>query len=229
MTKLKMMQLSQGLSDLYTGLETDLIANIAQYLKTGDVSSPSAQWKIQMLARLGALDKANIEVISQYAGVAPELLAEALESAALSAIEELEPGFKKLARDGIVKRAAVPVEKTMEAALKSYNRQARQSLNMVNTIMRYKAKAAAQKIINDTAQLAEKQSFLNMLNKAAGKAVTGVECRQAAMRQCIKEMTEKGIPAFVDRRGREWSPEAYINMDIRTTVSNTAHQAQLDE
>lgn len=67
-----------------------------------------------------------------------------------------------------------------------------------------------------------------MLGKAAGKAVTGAESRQAAMRQCIKEMSEKGIPAFVDKRGREWSPEAYINMDIRTTVSNAAHQAQFD-
>lgn len=45
-----------------------------------------------------------------------------------------------------------------------------------------------------------------MLNKAAGKTVSGIESRQAAMRQCIKEMTDKGIPAFVDKRGREWSP-----------------------
>lgn len=28
------------------------------------------------------------------------------------------------------------------------------------------------------------------------------------------------------RAGREWSPEAYLNMDIRTTVNNVAHQAQ---
>ena len=116
----------------------------------------------------------------------------------------------------------------MSKALTSYNKQARQSLNMVNTVMRFKAKSAAQKIINDTAELAEKQSFVDMLNKAAGKAVTGAESRQAAMRQCIKDMSEKGIPAFVDKLGREWSPEAYINMDIRTTVSNTANQAQFD-
>ena len=57
MTKLEMMQLSQSLSDLYTGLETDLIANIAEYLAAGNIDSPTAQWKIQMLAQLGALDK----------------------------------------------------------------------------------------------------------------------------------------------------------------------------
>lgn len=228
MTKLEMMNLSRGLSNLYTGLETDLIANIADYLKSGDVSSSTAQWKIQMLARLGALDKANIKTIAAYASIAPDMLAEALESAALTAIEELEPGFQQLVKDGIINGTEIPIEKTMSKALTSYNKQARQSLNMVNTVMRYKAKSAAQKVINDTAQLAEKQSFVDMLNKAAGKAVTGIESRQAAMRQCIKDMSEKGIPAFVDKLGREWSPEAYINMDIRTTVSNTANQAQFD-
>lgn len=227
-TKADIMQLSQGLSDLYTGLETDLIANIADYLKTGDVNSSTAQWKLQMLAQLGALDKANIRTIAEYAGIAPKLLAEALEAAALTAIEELEPGFQDLVKDGIINGTAVPLEDTMARALKSYNKQARQSLNMVNTVMRYQAKNAAHKVINNTAELADKQSFLDILNKAAGKAVTGAESRQAAMRQCIKEMTDKGIPAFVDKKGREWSPEAYINMDIRTTVSNVANRAQFE-
>lgn len=228
MTKLEMMKLSQGLSDLYTGLETDLIANIAEYLKHGDINSSTAQWKMQLLAQLGTLDKANIKTIAEYAGIAPEMLTEVLETVALTAIEELEPGFQSLARDGIINNTAVPIEDTMARALKTYNKQARNDLNMVNTVMRYKAKNAAQKVINDTAELAEKQSFLNMLNKATGKAVTGAESRQAAMRQCVKEMSEKGIPAFVDKLGREWSPEAYVNMDIRTTVANTAHQAQFD-
>ncbi|MBR6617957.1 MAG: phage minor capsid protein [Oscillospiraceae bacterium] len=228
MTRLEMMQLSQGLSDLYIGLETDLIANIAEYLKLGSIDSSTAQWKIRMLAQLGALDRMNLQTIAEYAGLAPDLLESTLEEAALTAIEELEPGFQKLAKNGIIQNAQVPVEKTMGRSLRTYNKQAQDSLNLVNTVMRYKARAAAQKVINDTAELADKQSFLDMLNKATGKAVTGMESRQAAMRQCIKEMSDKGIPAFVDRAGREWSPEAYINMDIRTTVSNTAHQAQFD-
>lgn len=56
--------------------------------------------------------------------------------------------------------------------------------------------------------------------------VMDTRSRQDALRACIREMAEQGIPAFVDRSGREWTPEAYINMDIRTTVSNTAHAAQ---
>ncbi len=225
MTKLELMQLSQGLSNLYTGLETDLMANIGDFLAKGDLYSSTAQWKIQMLSQLGSLNKTNIKTIANYVGYAPSLLAQALEIASLTAIQDFELGFQKLAADGIIKDTDVPVEKTMENALKSYNKQAKNSLNMVNTVMAFKAKNIAGKLIND---IADRQNKLDILNKSAGKVITGIESRQEAMRQCIKEMSESGIPAFVDKLGREWSPEAYINMDIRTTCSNVAHQSQMD-
>lgn len=99
---------------------------------------------------------------------------------------------------------------------------------MVNTVMLYKAKSITGKIINQTAEIANKPEYIAMLSKATGKVITGIESRQSAMRQCIQEMTAKGIPAFVDKLGREWSPEAYINMNIRTTLSNTANTAQME-
>lgn len=228
MTRLELMQLSQGLSDLYTGLETDLLANIAAFLTAEQADMPSAQWKIQMLAQLGALDRKNLRTITQYVKNVPRMLQDTLQAGVLSALEDLEPGFRQMVLDGILQGTDTPVEDTIARALKAYARQARKSMNMVNTVMRYKARDAAHKAINDTAELADKQEFLNVLNKATGKTVSGIESRQAAMRQCIKEMTDKGIPAFVDKRGREWSPEAYVNMAIRTTVANTAQQAQFD-
>ena len=228
MTKTQIQQMSQGLSDLYTGLETDLIANIAEYLQNGDIYSSTAQWKIQMLAQLGALDKANIKTISNYAGISPALLSQALETASLTAINELEGGFRQLVKDGIINGTDVPVMDTMARTLKSYNKQAKNSLNMVNTVMLYKAKSITGKIINQVAEIADKPEYIAMLSKAAGKVITGIESRQSAMRQCIQEMTDTGIPAFVDKLGREWSPEAYVNMNIRTTLSNTANTAQME-
>lgn len=228
MTRLELMQLSQGLSDLYTWLETDLLANIAEFLTAEQADMPTSQWKIKMLAQLGALDRKNLRTIAMYVKNVPQMLQDTLQAGVLSALEDLEPGFRQMVLDGILHGTDIPVEDTMARALKSYARQAKKSLNLVNTVMRYKAKDAAGKVINNTAELANKQDFLNALNKAAGKAVTGIESRQAAMRQCIKELSDKGIPAFVDKRGREWSPEAYVNMDIRTTVANTAQQAQFD-
>lgn len=228
MTPLDFMNLSEPLAKLYVGLETDLINNIAEYLAMQDVNSSTAQWKIKALANLGALNKTNIKTIAEYTGIAPEMLAIALENASLQAIDEFEPAFKEMAKDGIVKGATVPIEDSTANALNMYAKQAQSDLNLVNTVMKYSAKEVASKLINDTAELANKQEFLDILNKATGKVVTGAESRQSALRQCIKEMTDKGIPAFKDKLGRNWSPEAYINMDIRTTCGNVAHQTQFE-
>ena len=49
------------------------------------------------------------------------------------------------------------------------------------------------------------REYIDSLNKATGKVVTGMEARQSAMLECIGEMTQKGIPAFVDKNGRNWT------------------------
>ena len=46
------------------------------------------------------------------------------------------------------------------------------------------------------------------------------------IQKCIREFNEKGIPAFVDKAGREWTPEAYVNMAVRNTIKNTADEVQ---
>ena len=45
--------------------------------------------------------------------------------------------------------------------------------------------------------------------------------------RCIQEFNAKGIPAFVDKRGREWTPEAYVNMAMRTTSGSVANEIQM--
>lgn len=111
-------------------------------------------------------------------------------------------------------------------SLKMLQKQAKKDLNLTNTTMKYKAKNAAMQVINRTAELANKQEYIDSLNKATGKVVTGIEARQSAMRECIGEMTQKGIPAFVDKNGRNWTPEAYTNMCIRSTVGSVAKETQ---
>lgn len=146
--------------------------------------------------------------------------------AALKAVGEMDEGFGKLAAEGIIDGTAVPMEETALQAAAMYSKQAKDRLNKVNTVMRYFAKNTAMAAVYKAAELVNKQQHLDTLNKAAGKVIMGAESRQTAVRQCIKEMSERGIPAFVDAGGRQWSPEAYINMDVRTTCSNVAHEAQ---
>lgn len=226
MTRLELMELAEDCSDVLSAMEDDLLENIAEYLSEGAADTPTAQWKIQQLASLGKLDKANIRTIAEYSGIAADMEEIAMTRAALSAVREMDEGFGKLVTDGIIDGTSVPMEETALQAAAMFSKQAKDRLNKVNTVMRYFAKTTAAAAVNRTAELVNKQQYLDTLNKAAGKVIMGAESRQTAVRQCIKEMSARGIPAFVDAGGRQWSPEAYINMDVRTTCSNTAHEAQ---
>lgn len=228
MTKLEIMALSEGIAKLVVGMETDLMKNIADYLAAGNTESSSSLWKIKKLAELGKLNKKNKLTIAEYAKIQPEMQLITLEIAASKAAEQLEPGFRELVREGVLNNAPeMDASPNIKRVLQAMCKQAKSEMNLINTVMLIKAKNVAAKVINDTAELANKQEFLDSLNKAAGKVVTGIESRQTAMRQCIGEMTDKGIPAFVDKLGREWSPEAYVNMCIRTTVAKTATETQI--
>lgn len=226
MTRLELMELAEECSDVLTAMEDDLLQNIAEYLSEGRADIPTAQWKIQQLASLGKLDKANIRTIAEYSGIAADMEEIAMTRAALKEVGEMDEGFGKLAAEGIIDGTAVPMEETALQAAAMYSKQAKDRLNKVNTVMRYFAKDIAAAAVYKTAEIVNKQQHLDTLNKAAGKVIMGAESRQTAVRQCIKEMSERGIPAFVDAGGRQWSPEAYINMDVRTTCSNAAHEAQ---
>lgn len=226
MTRLELMELAEECSDVLTAMEDDLLQNIAEYLSEGRADIPTAQWKIRQLAALGKLDRENIRTIAEYSGIAADMEEIAMTRAALAAVKDMDKGFGKLVSDGIIEGTDVPMEETALQAAAMYSKQAKDRLNKVNTVMRYFARTTAAAAVNKAAELVNKQQHLDTLNKAAGKVILGAESRQTAVRQCIKEMSEKGIPAFVDAAGRQWSPEAYVNMDVRTTCSNAAHEAQ---
>ena len=60
------------------------------------------------------------------------------------------------------------------------------------------------------------------LNEGTARAAVGVESRKTALKTTLEQIHKNGITGFFDKAGRKWSPEAYVNMDIRTTVHNTA-------
>ena len=229
MNKLQALELSTGLANLVTGMEEELLRNIAAYLLSGKAETESGKWKIRKLAELGKLNKKNIETIKSYIPYEKDMAELTLKRAAVDAFAHAESGFRRMVIDGLVKDAPTgSMDATMQRTLKMLGKQAATDLNLVNTTMQIKAKQMANTAVHKAAELAGNQEFLDMLNRAAGKTVTGTESMTAAVSTCLKDMAQKGIPGFVDKSGRKWTPEAYVNMCVRTTASNTAHQAMFE-
>ena len=132
------------------------------------------------------------------------------------------------AEDGYISVAegSTPISEGVKNVTNSFRKQATSDLNTVNTVMQYRAGSSYTALVNRIYDTAKETELHGVLGKHAFSVASGAESRQAAVRKCIQEFAEKGIPAFVDKSGREWSPEAYISMDIRTTVNNTANAAQ---
>lgn len=216
----------------FQDLEERLMANIIRHCKDYDQPIATDQWSMKKLAEIGKLNQENIKIIAQSTGSSQTAMERMLNDMAEKVIKEVEPGMRQLVRQGLVGEA-VPVtqSKNVKQVLTTLRGQAKDTLNLCNTTMLYKARDAFKGLVNNMAstaqEIAEKQSFLDILNEHATMAAIGAESRQQALTKCIREFNEKGIPAFVDRAGREWTPEAYVNMNMRSTSNTMAAEIQM--
>ncbi len=231
MTALEALNLAAPLADTYEAVERRLLVAIARQLSLNDnhTLNEVSKWQIKQLAKHGMLSKNAAQIIAAGTKGIPGDVAAAVEQAIEAA----------LAEDGLSEmRQNESFAESAKQAVKHYRNQAKDVYNQVNTVMKYKAESAFVNAVNSVAdkwsadlrrkqaEIADKQSFLDILNSNTAAVVSGSTARTKAVRDTIHEMAQKGIPAFVDRAGREWSPEAYVNMDIRNTVKNTALEAK---
>lgn len=231
MTLLENQQMAETIDSSYIDLESMLMQNIARHLKNYKQPIDSDEWLLQKLAEVGKLNKENMQLIAKMAGMSQTAVERMLQQVADETVDSLDPGFRKLAKKGLADASVYPGKsKNMRQVMDALHTQAKDILNKCNTTMLYKARDVytdlVKAVAREAGEIAKKQSFLNALGKYATAATIGAESRQQAMRKCIQEFNAKGIPAFVDKRGREWTPEAYVNMAMRNTARQTAEEVQ---
>lgn len=220
----EILQISAGMEAIYKETVDDLLINIAHHFNiTG--WERTRFWEIKKLSELGALTEESVAIIAKHTQRAPEEIRAEFLEVAQKACKDIDPQLKKAAADGLLQDPATDVTTSpaMRAMLTEYEAQAIDKLNMVNTTMLESTRAAfvntVQDITRTEAQLAEAQGILNA---EAGAAATHVKTHTQATQSALKKLSKTGLTGYVDRAGRNWSPEAYVAMDIRTTAHNVA-------
>lgn len=225
MDSLDALNLAAPIADTYSELEAMLLSHIAEQLAANPdtLINATSEWRIKLLAQMGRVNKETAKIIAAKTGKVPSEVEKVVEQA-----------INKVLVENAVSGKSVSAH--IENAMKSFDRQAViNKYNQVNTVMQYKAKQAFVNGVNSVAdrferkrqaEIADKQEYLDVLNKNALAVTVGEKSRTEAIRETIGQMCDKGIPAFVDASGRQWSPEAYVNMDIRNTAKNSALAAQ---
>ena len=222
---------AEAVDGIYQDLEVQLMQNIARHLRDWEQPIDTDRWLMRKLAEIGKLNKENIKIIAQMSGISQTAAERMLTEMAEKTIKNIDPGLRHLAKDGLAGEMVSPRKsRNVKQTVDSIKKQAKDTLNMCNTTMLYKARdvysSLIQKIAINAKELENKQEFIDVMNKYCESVTAGVESRHQAMRKCIREFNEKGIPAFVDKRGRQWTPEAYVNMAMRNTARQTAEEVQ---
>ena len=219
------LKLSEPVEEAYLACVDRLIINIARHLGKG-TAIRTAGWETRMLAELGQLSAENARIINEATKRVPQKILASLSEASRIALEDIDKAVKKAIENGDIEKA--PTDR-MQGMIDSLAEQAVEQANLVNTVMLDSGQSAYIQAVNNTAiwvnQELDKQLAQGIMNEAAMASTSTTETRRQALKKAISQMADNGIYGFVDRAGRHWSPEAYINMDIRTTAHNAAIQS----
>lgn len=219
------LRLSEPVEAAYLDCIDRLIVNIAKHLGTGKAFR-TAGWETWKLAELGQLTQENARIINEETRRVPEEIRKALDEVSKIALADIERAIREAIAKGAIEEA--PAD-SVQNLLRDLSGQAVDDANLVNTVMLQSSQSAYLQAVNNMViwenQLLDAAAAQKTLNDAATAVTIGTETRRQALQKAISQMADKGIYGFVDRAGRHWSPEAYMNMDIRTTVHNAAIQS----
>lgn len=222
LTPQKIQDLSDPIESVYIHMADELLVNIGKHI-TKPTWTHTAAWEIQKLSELGQLTKENAAIINRWVKAIPQEVRDTMEATRAAALSNIEKELDKAAKDGYV---TPPLADSTVNVLREYEQQAADKLNLVNTTMLQSSLAQYSKAVQLTADdMRRSEATQGILNDAAGNVAIGAETRYQAMRRAITRVSEEGLTGFIDRSGRSWTPEAYVNMVIRTTVHNVAIQS----
>lgn len=231
-TKFDPAKLAEPLQKVYQDVTDQVLENIARHFNTGKALA-TTEWQMKKLAELGQVQRETIRIIARGTGQNEEMIRIALQDAISDALKDVEPALKEAAVAGMLQDGGELIaSESVQRIFDTYLAQAKEATNLVNTVMLESGLNAFRLVVSDVVRweqqvttAAQTAAAQQILNSETGKVITGVSSRQEALKRAIKRLADNGLTGFVDRGGHNWTPEAYVNMDIRTTAGNVATQA----
>lgn len=219
--------LSWEIAEVYGAVTDQILINLAKYFPNYDARTfprSSIRYQAAMLAQMGQVNKETMRIIRRNLVGASPALKKALEQVVIDSVRTSTPELVDAVKKGIFAPPAVPlVAPNQYRAFNLYYTQAANKLNMVNTVMLESTQQAYQATVADV--VARVQATQTALDIGAGETITGVSTWNQATQHAIDRLKRDGITGFIDHGNHHWSAEAYVAMDIRTTMYNTARAA----
>jgi hypothetical protein len=226
--------MSWEMAEVYGAITDQILINLARhfpfYVAGEDLPKSAFAYQAKMLAQMGQVNAETMRIIRNGLADADPALVNCLEQSIIDAVNGADKDLAKAVKKGIFAPPAAPVlSPNQYKAFNLYYTQAADKLNLVNTVMLESTQSAYRQAVSDVVSEIEIADRINRtqiaLDAAAGETVTGVSSWNQALRHAADKLNDGGIVGFIDHAGRRWSAEAYVAMDIRTTVFNTGRAA----
>lgn len=226
--------MSWEMAEVYGAITDQILINLARhfpfYQYVDELPTSAFTYQAKMLAQMGQVNKETIRIIRNGLEDADLALQGVLEQAVIDAVKTAEPELLEGVKKGVFQMPTTPiVAPNQMRAFQLYYEQAAQKLNLVNTVMLESTQSAYQQAVSDVVSQIELADRINRtqiaLDTATGEIVTGVSSWNQAIKHATDSLKNGGITGFIDHAGRQWSAEAYVAMDMRTTVFNTGRAA----
>ena len=229
LTPADILKISEPVEIIYERTVDELLINIARHFKVGGAER-TRYWEIKKLSEMGALTEESVQIIARNTGMLPDEIRAAFLQVSEQACLAIDPQLRAAAEEGILQDPGTDATTSplIRQTVEAYTSEAVDKVNMVNTTLLQSTRQAYLEGISTVVaeeQLAEAQQILNTQALAVS---TGQETRTRAIRKAMDQMSAAGLTGFVDRAGRNWTPEAYSAMVVRTASHNVAIRATRD-
>jgi hypothetical protein len=223
LTPADILKISEPVEAIYERTVDELLINIARHFKVGGAER-TRYWEIKKLSEMGALTEESVRIIAKNTGMLPEEIRKAFLQVSEQACLDIDPQLRGAAEQGILQDPGTDpmTSPLIRATVQAYVDEATDKMNMVNTtLLQSTRQAYLQGVTTVVAeeQLAEAQRIIDTQALAVS---IGQETRTRAIRKAMDQMSAAGLTGFVDRAGRNWTPEAYSAMVVRTASHNVA-------
>ena len=221
--------LSLAMADVYAAVTDRLLINLARHfklIKEGNPVPGSWDYQVKKLAEMGQVTRESEAIILETLGGADEALQGVLEEAIRNGLKDADPTLRKAAEKGLIHGQGFTepqLAPNQMQAFQMYYQQSADKLNLVNTVMLESTQEAYAATVSDI--VSKIDATQTILNTATGETITGVESFNKVLHDAVRKMVANNLTGFIDHGGHHWSPEAYVAMDMRTTMANTARAA----
>lgn len=215
-TRQQILEISEPFEEMYSGITNQILIMMAEYIGK-DIDEPIEVWQQKRIQEINLLLKHTQSIISSggYLSTTNNTLNTVIDKT----LEDIEPKLQEASKNGLLKKTtAYTASLSINELKKNMKEDFLITFNTMGNTMQSMILQTFNKAVNNV--VSAYNTRRNEILDEATEKIMHRETMQNAVASAIRQIAKENIPAFIDKAGRKWTAEAYVNMYVRTNVHN---------